>query len=186
MDRFKLFLLNEDRSFLGKKVNDILTSIQDVQEDMPNLGARHLKKLAEQIVDEIRKILHSDWKASNIQHLKELQKIGVAIQKTIEDKGDLREIIPTSVQAVQTLASKLGVKVNDLQGPPDLGGEDVGQEDFALTGNGPSNNSQQQDQNAGPAGQQMQPPPSSPSAGMLPGFEQGASPETAQNPQPLM
>ena len=109
MDRFKHFLVNENRTYLGRKVNDVLTSLQDVQEDMPNLGSRHLTKLADQVVNQIRKILHSSWDVANHKHLKELQKIGVAIQKTINEKGDLKEILPAATQSVQTLAGKLGI-----------------------------------------------------------------------------
>lgn len=189
MDRFKHFLLNESRTFLGHKVNDVLTSLQDVQEDMPNLGARHLKKLAEQIVNDIRKILHSNWDVANHKYLKELQKIAVAIQKTIDEKGDLRDIVPAATQAVQTLAGRLGVKVNDLQGPPDMGGEEVGPNDFDLTGTGPAQNTpgQQQDTSGAASGQPQPPMPGS--EGMPPGS--GADPSLAaapvpQNPQSMM
>lgn len=152
MDRFRLFLINESRSYLGHKVNDVLTSLQDVQEDMPNLGTRHLNKLAIQIVAQIRKILHDDWDVSNHKHLKELQKIAVAIQKTVEEKGDLKEILPAVTQAMQTVAGRLGVKVNSLQGPEQMGGEDISQNDFQITGNGPAEKQQV------PTGQNLNPP----------------------------
>lgn len=117
MDRFKLFLLNEERSFLGHRVGDVLTAMQDVQQDIPNLGQRHLTKLGEDLVNQIRKILHSRWSAKNYKHLKELQKIGVAIKRAIDEKGDLRELLPAATQAMQDLSTKLGVKVNNLQAP---------------------------------------------------------------------
>jgi hypothetical protein len=68
--------------------------------------------------------------------LEELQKIAVAIQKTIDDKGDLKEILPAAVQSLQNLSGVLGVKVNDLQAPEQEDGEDVTQDDFELTGDG--------------------------------------------------
>ena len=103
MDQFKSFLLNEERGYLGNRVNDVLTSIQDLQDDMENLGSRHLTRLAEEIVNQIRKILHNQWADRSHKHLEELQKVAVAIQKTIDDKGDLKEILPAAMQNLQTL-----------------------------------------------------------------------------------
>lgn len=125
MERFKGYLLNEEKSYLGHRVGDVLTAMQELEEDMPNLGSRHLNKLAEQLVGQIRKILHSQWTLKNQAHLRELQKIGVAIQKTIDDKGDLKEILPAATQALQQLSGKLGVKVNNMEAPEDMGEEET-------------------------------------------------------------
>jgi hypothetical protein len=170
MDGFKSYLINEERGHLGKRVNDVLTGMQDLQGDMENLGARHLNRLAEQIVNEIRKILHSQWAPRNHKHLKELQKIAVAIQKTIEDKGDLKEMLPAALQATQDLAGKLGVKVNDLQAPELMPGEEASQDDFELTGQGP--------QEQPPEGQEQ--PQMPPDPGMDP--NQGMPPQGPQQP----
>lgn len=154
MDKsFKYYLLNEESSHLGNRVSDVLTSAQELQDDMPNMGQRHLTRVAENLANAIRKILHSQWSTSSHKHLKELQKVGVAIQRTIEDKGDLQEIIPAATQALQDLAGKLGSKVNDLKAPPEQeGGDDVTQNDFQLTGNGP-------EPKAPPQGQPQEQPP---------------------------
>jgi hypothetical protein len=137
MDKFKVFLLNEEKSYLGRKVAGVLTPMQELQTDMQNMGARHLTRMAEKMVNEIRKILHAHWDQKQQKHLKELQKIAVAIQKTIEEKGDLRDIIPAATQALQSLSGKLGVKVNNLQAPELEAGEPVSQNDFEETGDGP-------------------------------------------------
>lgn len=97
------------------------------------MGSRHLTRTAEEIVNQIRKILHSNWKPTQIKHLKEIQKVGVALMRTIEDKGDLKEIIPAAVQALQGLSGKLGVKVNDLDAPEEMGAEDIKMSDFQQT-----------------------------------------------------
>lgn len=169
--RFKVFLLNEERSFLGHRVGDVLTSMQDIQTDMENLGSRQLTRMAEDLVNQIRKILHSNWSPKSLKHLKELQRIGVAIQKTIEEKGDLKEILPAATQSLQQLSGKLGVKVNTLDAPEQMPGEDIGQEDFQLTGQGPQ---QGQQQGAPPQGQmppqgapQGMPPPQGGATGMM-------------------
>ena len=117
MDKFKVFLLNEEKSYLGRKVANVLTPMQELQDDMQNMGARHLVRVAEKLVNEIRKILHGHWEQQQQHFLKDLQKIAVAIQKTIEEKGDLREIIPAAIQSMQTLSGKLGTKINNLQAP---------------------------------------------------------------------
>lgn len=135
MERFSYFLINEERSYLGHRVGDVLTSLQDLESDMENLGSRHLSRLAESIVNQIRKILHSRWSPKHTNQLKELQKIGVAIQKTIDDKGDLKQILPAAAHSLQQLSGKLGVKVNDLDAPEEMdSGEDISPNDFQATG----------------------------------------------------
>jgi hypothetical protein len=138
MTNFKDFVLNEEKNYLGHKVGDVLTSLQDLQGDMANLGTRHLGQLAEEIVNQIRKILHDSWSPKYQKHLKELQKIAVAIQKTIDEKGDLRQTLPVAAQALQALSGQIGVKVNSLEAPPEMPGEYVKPDDFQLTGGGPA------------------------------------------------
>lgn len=154
MDKFKLFLLNEERSYLGHRVGDVLTALQDIEQDMPNLGSRHLTKLAEDMVNQIRKILHGSWSPKYHRHLKELQKVAVALKKTIEEKGDLKEILPAASAAIQQLSGKLGVKVNNLDAPDELPGQNITQQDFQMTGPDPS--------------QQQQPPQAPPQGGQPP------------------
>lgn len=144
MDNFSAFLLNEDKSHLGHKVNDILTSMQDLLDDMDNMGTRHFNRLVDELVNELRKVLHSQWSAQNHKYLSEIQKIAVALKKTLEDKGDLKEIFPAAVQVMQGLAGKLGIKANDLQAPGLEDGEEVTQDDFELTGTGPQEQQPQQ------------------------------------------
>jgi len=131
-----MFLINEERSYLGHRVNDLLTGMQDLQDDMENMGTRHLNRMADQVVNQIRKILHDQWSPKNQKHLKELQRIAVAIKRTIEEKGDLRDILPATVQATQKVAGQLGIKVHGLEAPEVPGGEDISQDDFELTGSG--------------------------------------------------
>lgn len=159
MKNFKSFLINEEKSYLGRKVANVLTPMQELQDDMQNMGARHLTRVAENLVNEIRKILHGHWEQEQQKYLKELQKIAVAIQKTIEDKGDLKEIIPSAIQSMQTLSGKLGVKINNLKGPEFEAGDPVSQNDFEETGDGPKQpqNSQPQDGQMLNVQQQMPP-----------------------------
>jgi hypothetical protein len=151
MDKFKGFLINEEKNYLGRKVAGVLTPMQELQDDMQNMGARHLIRVAEKLVNDIRIILHGHWEQQQQKYLKELQRVAVAIQKTIEDKGDLRDIIPSATQALQTLSGKLGVRVNNLQGPEMQAGQPISPDDFEETGTGPAQ-PQQPPQSGGPQG----------------------------------
>jgi hypothetical protein len=133
MNKFGEFLINEEKNYFGGRLSDVLTSLQDIQNDMDNLGTRHLSRLAENIVNQIRKILHSHWNPKYNNKLKELQKIAVAIQKTIDERGDLKQVLPASVSALEELSGKLGVKVNSLKAPESQGEEDIQPQDFKST-----------------------------------------------------
>ncbi len=139
---FKRFLINEEKNYLGNRVGDVLTAAQELQQDMENMGSRHLNRLADNVVNQIRKILHSQWSSKSEKHLQKLQRIAVAIKKTIEDKGDLKQILPAAVQELENISGQLGVKVNNLKAPEQMGGEDISQDDFELTGDGQNQNSQ--------------------------------------------
>ena len=146
MNNFKFFLLNEEKTYFGHKVGDVLTSLQDLNNDIENLGSRQLARLAEEIVNQIRKILHDSWSPKHVGHLQQLQKIGVALQKTIEDRGDLREMLPAAANSLQDLMTKLGVKTNNLEAP-EIPGEDVSMDDFQSTPMPQQENPQQMGQN---------------------------------------
>jgi hypothetical protein len=130
--KFGDYIINEEKSYLGNKIGDVLTSLQDVQSDIDNLGARHLSRLAESIVNQIRKILHSGWNPKYNKRLERLQNIAVAIQKTIEERGDLKEIIPAATAELERISGELGVKINNLKAPfQDQ--EDIQDQDFQPT-----------------------------------------------------
>lgn len=133
MNKFKEYLINEDKNYLGNKIGDVLTSVQDMQQDIDNLGSRHMSRMAEGIVNQIRKILHGNWNPKYINKLKNLQKIAVAIQKTIDEKGDLKQIIPAAAAALGDISGKLGVRINNLQAPEQEGENDLQPQDFQPT-----------------------------------------------------
>ena len=143
---------NEDRAYLGHRVGDVLTAAQDLQNDLDNLGARQVTRMSDNIVNQIRKILHQQWEPNQRKHLKELQAIAVMIKKAIDDnkqKGstfDLKETIKMAIQKLQDVSSKLGTPVNQTKAPPEDAGTTLSQDDFELTGNGPQD---EKDQNVG-------------------------------------
>lgn len=111
---FKYFLLNEERSYLGQKISDILTALHDLQGDIENLGSRHINRIAESIVNQIRRVLHSNWSDKQHKSLKSLQKAGVAIMKAIEEKGDIKGALSSATDEVEKLSGKLGRPVSDI------------------------------------------------------------------------
>lgn len=111
---FKYFLLNEEKSYLGQKISDILTALHDLLEDIDNLGSRHVNRMAESIVNQIRRVLHSNWSEKQHKNLRVLQKVGVAIMKAIEDKGDLNSVLASSAKEIEKLTGDLGRPVSDF------------------------------------------------------------------------
>lgn len=137
--QFKHFLLNEDQTYLGHRIGDILTAAQDLEGDFDNLGSRQAAKMSDQIVGQIRKILHSEWKAEQRPYLKQLQAIAVMLKKAVEEKKrtgqtyNLKDVLTIVIRKMEEISGKLGVAVNTLSGPPEDGGENVSQQDFQLT-----------------------------------------------------
>lgn len=113
---FKNFLILEQREYLGEKVGDILTSVHELLSSEKQIGARQLVNNSENIVNQIRKILHSSWQKSERKFLKKLQKCGVAIMKAIEEKDDLKEILNSVSAELENITSKIGTPINKLGG----------------------------------------------------------------------
>jgi len=159
--RFKEFLLNEEKSYLSQRVGDILTALHDLEEDIDNLGSRHVNRMAESIVNQIRRILHSNWSEKQMKYLKPLQKAGVAIMKAIEDKGDIKGILASATKEIEELSSKLGIPVSDI-------GNDVKGEPAVLEEPPKEEEPQQQDQSG--LEQPSEPPVDPSMAGAQPGM----------------
>lgn len=117
---FRHFLLNENKYYLGEKIGDILSAVQELQQNSEGMGARQLVANAERLADQIRAILHSNWSKQEEKHLKDLQKIGVALAKGIEEKDNLVDLFPAIGEELEKIANQLGTPMNAL------GGENVG------------------------------------------------------------
>lgn len=112
--RFSEYLLLESGDFLATRIGDILTAVQELVEGGKQVGARQLVRNTEVIVSQIRKILHNSWPRAHQKHLKKLQKVGVALMKTIDEKGDLTEVLASAQEELQQLTGKLGKPVHSL------------------------------------------------------------------------
>lgn len=140
MDQFRSFLLNETKHYLGQRAGDILTALQNLHEDAASMGSRALIRAATGIVNQIRRILRGRWEEADVQYLKQLQKIGVAIMKSIDENDDIQAVIASAVSEMEGMLDKLQVPLNSLGSegggnpegptPPQEGG---GDEDEPLT-----------------------------------------------------
>lgn len=117
---FKQFLLNENRAFLSQKIGDILNALQDLGDNTGGMGARQLVKNSNGIVDQIRRILHTDWPQREQKNLKVLQKCGVAIKKAIEEKDDLEAVIQSCIEEIEKLSGDLDMPMNKLASPQNV------------------------------------------------------------------
>ena len=121
--KFSYFLMNESTVYLGQRVGDVVTAIQDLKDNSAGMGKRQATSAATNIVNQIRTILHSHWDKKDIHSLESLQKVGVAIMRAIEDKDDLNDILDASIQELQGMTEKLGTPVNQLGTPEESPGE---------------------------------------------------------------
>ncbi|RDJ35445.1 MAG: hypothetical protein DWQ19_11560 [Crenarchaeota archaeon] len=166
---FKDFLLNENKFYLGQRIGDVLTSLHDLQQNSEGMGRRQVTANAERIVDQIRSVLHSTWSKKEEKYLKDIQKAGAAIARSIEEKGDLEEILPSVTNELEQVASKLGTPANSLATPP--GGEEPETEE-------PGENM------ADPQGQQEQPPEQQQPPQEQPPMQPQAQPQGMPQPMP--
>ncbi|RTK95648.1 MAG: hypothetical protein EKK64_06215 [Neisseriaceae bacterium] len=111
---FKQFILNENKSYLAQKIGDILTASQELRDDVKNMGSRDVIRFSERIINQIRRILHSNWTKEELKTLKVLQKVGVSLSKGIEEKDNLPEVISGITALLEKLSSDLGQPVNRL------------------------------------------------------------------------
>ena len=121
-------MLNEESSsragFLAQKIGDLLSALQDLDQNADHIGTRQQVKNAEEIVNYIRRILHTHWEKEEEEYLRILQKVGVAIMRAIDEKDDLPSIIASSTHEIEKIMSDMGVPINNLGSPeesePDL------------------------------------------------------------------
>lgn len=112
---FKQFLLNEDKEHLSKKIGDLLSFIQDLLEDVQNMGNRHILNAVDSIISQIRKILHGQHESEEVKYLQVLQRIGVALSLAIEQKEEnMIELLNTTKVELEDLLANMGFPTNDL------------------------------------------------------------------------
>jgi len=110
---------------LAQKVGNILTAVHELRDDAKNLGTRDMITYSQRIVNQIRRVLHSSWPKEEMSHLLVLQKVGVALMKSIEEKDDMPGIIQGVSDTLEKLVADLGAPINKLT-PTDDGKKDTG------------------------------------------------------------
>jgi hypothetical protein len=116
-NQFRQFLITEERVYLGQKVGDILTALQQLNGDAANMGKRHLMRLMKNIVRQIRRILRSSWTFEEQQYLKVLQKVAVALMKGLDTNEDLPSLVSSAASEMESLSDKMEEPINNLAGP---------------------------------------------------------------------
>lgn len=172
---FNLFLLHENKVYLGQRIGDILSAIQDLDQNKGGMGARQLVANSDRIVGQIRKILHGTWSKKEEKWLKQLQKAGVALAKAIDEKDDLEAILATVSTEIQDVMTKMKVPINSLGSQEDESDKSKSDDNEAQLAD-----TQSKENPKPPQPKQNQQPPSQNDA---------QQPETAatgapQNPQP--
>jgi len=92
----------------------LLSSVQSLGEDAPNLGNRALMRATQGIIDQIRRILHGRWDDSDLNYLKVLQKVGVALCKAIDEKDDIATVVSSVGQELEQMLNDMEVPVNNV------------------------------------------------------------------------
>ena len=112
--KFKEFILQENKAYFSQRVSDILSAIQDLNDSAQNMGVRNLVSNSETIVNQIRRIIHTHWPQSEDANLVLLQKCGVAIMKTIEEKGDLQAILKACQGQLENIVGQSDAPINQM------------------------------------------------------------------------
>lgn len=121
---FRSFVLNESRTFLGKEIGDILTSLQEIEEEASKIGTKNLVRFTDKIVCQIRSLLGGHWSGDDIKFLKSMQKVGVALAKALDESDNLEQTITSAISEIQNTLKQMNVPVNNLgvtpkeAGPP--------------------------------------------------------------------
>ena len=115
---FRSFVLNENRAFLGKEIGNILTSLQEIQEEASKIGTKNLVRFTDKIVCQVRSLLGGHWSGDDIKFLKSMQKVGVALSKALEENDNLEQTIGSCISEIESTLKKMNVPVNNLAVTP--------------------------------------------------------------------
>ncbi len=106
--------MTEQKDYLANRVNNVLTGVHELLAAKKQMGAKQMVRNAEDVANQIRKIIHASWPQSEHKYLKILQKCGVALMRAIDDKGDLPDAFNSVRAELEKLSHNLRVPVNKL------------------------------------------------------------------------
>lgn len=112
---FENFLLNEQKDNLIKQIGNLLNSMQNLKDDLPNLSRRSSDRAIENTVNYIRRILHSRWDDQNLKILKKLQTIAVALMNCINTTTeDTDSVVVESIKILKKILEKSEEPLNEI------------------------------------------------------------------------
>lgn len=114
MGEFKSYLLKEQTEFLAQKIGDVLSGVQSLSDDATNLGSRQLVRAADNIVNQMRRILNGRWSKQETRYLREIQKVAVALAKAVDSNENVPEILSGASAELEKLLSGLGYPLNKI------------------------------------------------------------------------
>ena len=111
--RFKEFLLKENEdNYLEVKIGDILSALQNMLEDSGVMSKKDTSDHLVSVANKIKPLLNSGNK--NLNTLRTLQKVAVAIYSGVENGDDPKSIIKTCTTELESLLSGSGSTINKI------------------------------------------------------------------------
>jgi hypothetical protein len=110
----KDYLLNENKYYLGEKIGDLLSAMQELKSNRDGMGTRQILYNSQKLVNQMRKIIHSNWTKKEQKWLEELQKMAIALCKAIDENDNLNIILDNCTTALEDLINKMEVPINNL------------------------------------------------------------------------
>lgn len=115
---FKNFFITENLAFLAKDLGNLLTSLQEYQEELNSLQRipkKRLNNLCNSSFQKIKSILSSgNIPKNNFNEIKLLQKISFVLYKIEKNEFDYKEYFPKIIKNLEHVIVKLGMPVNSI------------------------------------------------------------------------
>ncbi len=131
---FKYYIFKENIKMLGSKIGDIISNFEKAIEQYDVVGLKTSMHNIAEISADIRSLIQGHMATENKKYMKELQKIGVALEKMIENKqGDSKKTLEDCASSLKNIAKEIGVPLNDIGVAPEETLQDKQQKDKTNT-----------------------------------------------------
>lgn len=112
---FKKYLLNENTVLLSQRIGDILSAIQTLSEDPKNIDKRNK---TENIVNQIRRIIHTKWPSNQQNNILLLRKCAANLMMSVdpkkEERPELDVVLSSCANSLQEILEKLENPINNI------------------------------------------------------------------------
>jgi hypothetical protein len=113
--KFKEYLINENKSLLSQRIGDILSAVQTLMEDPKNIDKRNK---TENIVNQIRRIIHTKWPSNQKNNILSLRKCAanmmMAVDPKKQDRPELDEVLKACSDSLEEIIKNLETPVNNI------------------------------------------------------------------------